>query len=63
MVSQVTKFVVLALAILLVCNLAEATYRKPPFNGSIFGKRANQAGMEKTTNLASTHALKQHVAK
>ncbi|XP_014203251.1 SIFamide-related peptide [Copidosoma floridanum] len=31
-------FVVVAVAIL---DVSSAAYRKPPFNGSIFGKRAN----------------------
>ncbi|XP_054280271.1 SIFamide-related peptide [Macrosteles quadrilineatus] len=43
MVSRSLVFVMVAL---LVLALAEATYRKPPFNGSIFGKRANQAVSE-----------------
>jgi hypothetical protein len=35
---------VILLAVLLLAELATATYRKPPFNGSIFGKRGNAAG-------------------
>lgn len=31
-------------AVLLTADFALATYRKPPFNGSIFGKRGNTAG-------------------
>jgi hypothetical protein len=34
----------LLLAVLLLAEIATATYRKPPFNGSIFGKRGNAAG-------------------
>lgn len=44
MVSRMSQLLIVALAVLLVCSLADATYRKPPFNGSIFGKRASQAG-------------------
>ncbi|XP_069688186.1 neuropeptide SIFamide [Periplaneta americana] len=33
----------LLLAVLLLAEFAAATYRKPPFNGSIFGKRGNAA--------------------
>ncbi|XP_065167928.1 neuropeptide SIFamide [Atheta coriaria] len=42
MASNLTKvFLVIAFALLIAGMLdqAEATYRKPPFNGSIFGKR------------------------
>jgi hypothetical protein len=35
---------VILLAVLLLADLATATYRKPPFNGSIFGKRGSAAG-------------------
>jgi hypothetical protein len=35
---------VILLAVLLLAELATATYRKPPFNGSIFGKRGSAAG-------------------
>ena len=34
----------LLLTVLLLAELAAATYRKPPFNGSIFGKRGNVVG-------------------
>ncbi|XP_046683242.1 neuropeptide SIFamide [Homalodisca vitripennis] len=55
MVSTVARVLVLVAAVLLVCSLAEATYRKPPFNGSIFGKRANQAEYEQAAS--ATKAL------
>ncbi|XP_011177888.1 neuropeptide SIFamide [Zeugodacus cucurbitae] len=32
-------FVVVILAVVCMCSFGEAAYRKPPFNGSIFGKR------------------------
>jgi hypothetical protein len=35
---------VILLALLMLAHLATATYRKPPFNGSIFGKRGSPAG-------------------
>jgi hypothetical protein len=35
---------VFLLAVLLSADVATANYRKPPFNGSIFGKRGNAAG-------------------
>lgn len=34
-------FIVMAFAVLLLVNSVQATYKKPPFNGSIFGKRNN----------------------
>lgn len=44
-------------AVILTCCLVEteATYRKPPFNGSIFGKRAPPSlGKKKLMYLVST---------
>lgn len=40
--------VILAICVLFtISNVAEAAYRKPPFNGSIFGKRSgNSIGSE-----------------
>lgn len=31
--------------VLVMPSMCEAAYRKPPFNGSIFGKRGNNNGM------------------
>lgn len=46
--GRVLAILVLALfVVLVVTNGVEATYRKPPFNGSIFGKRANSNGTNK----------------
>lgn len=42
-------FVVAALALAFWCTEAEATYRKPPFNGSIFGKRGTVTAGEKSS--------------
>lgn len=33
-------FLLAVLAVLVFANNGEAAYRKPPFNGSIFGKRS-----------------------
>lgn len=44
-VKRLEILILLAIFVLLaVTNVAEATYRKPPFNGSIFGKRTNNIG-------------------
>ncbi|KAK6619835.1 hypothetical protein RUM44_006234 [Polyplax serrata] len=34
-------FLLVAFAVFLLVDVVQATYKKPPFNGSIFGKRAN----------------------
>ncbi|XP_019881334.1 neuropeptide SIFamide [Aethina tumida] len=39
--SKATAIVIFALAIICCLTFSEATYRKPPFNGSIFGKRGS----------------------
>ncbi|XP_050315714.1 neuropeptide SIFamide [Anthonomus grandis grandis] len=47
--SKFMSALLLACLVLLVLTPAEATYRKPPFNGSIFGKRAGLAAVEYDT--------------
>ncbi|KAJ9580942.1 hypothetical protein L9F63_023889, partial [Diploptera punctata] len=44
---------VLLLTVLLLAELTTATYRKPPFNGSIFGKRGNVVEYENTGKALS----------
>lgn len=41
--------VVFVLILMMTSEAVEATYRKPPFNGSIFGKRAG--GNNNGTNM------------
>ncbi|KAJ8965936.1 hypothetical protein NQ317_009709 [Molorchus minor] len=41
--KAVTFFCVVMLLICAFISAAEATYRKPPFNGSIFGKRTGNS--------------------
>lgn len=40
--AQVLKVVFMAIVVTIaIFSVAEAAYKKPPFNGSIFGKRNN----------------------
>ncbi|XP_021939351.1 neuropeptide SIFamide [Zootermopsis nevadensis] len=41
MQNRVVATCVLLLAVLLLAEFATAAFRKPPFNGSIFGKRGS----------------------
>lgn len=42
------NFIFLLICVFIVTNAVEAAYRKPPFNGSIFGKRSGN-GLGKLT--------------
>jgi hypothetical protein len=42
----------LLLAVLLLAEFATAAFRKPPFNGSIFGKRGSAAGKVHVTETS-----------
>jgi len=45
MAGRMTPLLVMLLvATLFLSDVASATFRKPPFNGSIFGKRASSNG-------------------
>lgn len=47
--STFTVVILTICVLLVISNVAEAAYRKPPFNGSIFGKRSgNSIGSEHT---------------
>lgn len=52
MVPRVFNFVVLivVLGLLAVNVAADSSYRKPPFNGSIFGKRSNSGNAISNNN-------------
>lgn len=46
------RFALLLMAVFAVAIInVDAAYRKPPFNGSIFGKRANSVSGEKNLRL------------
>lgn len=47
MISIRVLSILMATVMILVIfsEISEATYRKPPFNGSIFGKRGSTVGM------------------
>ncbi|XP_077292439.1 uncharacterized protein LOC143915605 [Arctopsyche grandis] len=46
MLKTTVCLLLVALLVLTLSSEAEATYRKPPFNGSIFGKRGNPADFD-----------------
>ncbi|CAG9766532.1 unnamed protein product [Ceutorhynchus assimilis] len=46
--------VLIATTFLLVLTPAEANYRKPPFNGSIFGKRSGGIGNNEYDTASKT---------
>ncbi|XP_075218077.1 neuropeptide SIFamide [Lycorma delicatula] len=46
--------IVICFLVLALLVLTEATYRKPPFNGSIFGKRGNVAEYESASKALSS---------
>ncbi|XP_052898845.1 neuropeptide SIFamide [Anopheles moucheti] len=49
------SFIVVLLVVLALSGSAEAGYRKPPFNGSIFGKRSgNSVDYEGNAKVLST---------
>lgn len=41
--STFTVVILVICVLLAISNVAEAAYRKPPFNGSIFGKRSGNS--------------------
>ncbi|GLV39630.1 SIFamide [Carabus blaptoides fortunei] len=52
-----TKLIISAILLTIVfaalVNQSEATYRKPPFNGSIFGKRGSSADYDSASKALS----------
>lgn len=56
---KTATFVLLAFMVVVLFMGTEATYRKPPFNGSIFGKRGATAGTFKIPIFKKVYYLKE----
>ncbi|KAF5275045.1 hypothetical protein FQA39_LY06982 [Lamprigera yunnana] len=51
--ANVIVFLAVALLVIAFVTMTEATYRKPPFNGSIFGKRGVTAEYDASKALSA----------